>query len=233
MALDARLSKLSANFKKVTPIAASFSNIDDGDYIADIKEIKLGTAKKGRTQIVVEWEIADGDFAGKTQKQFYGLSDDKGNADETGMGYWKNITEVLGATDYPEDMNLWQEYFDGWIAQNTSLFEITAKKNGDYVNVYVNGVSEYTKGEEAAVEEGVAEEGAEEVEAVEDIVEEELVEGVAEEVQQIVTPVKKIVVKPVAKLPVKVAVAKVTPVVVKPVVRASVQEVKKVTLARR
>jgi hypothetical protein len=180
MAVDARLSKLSATFKKVTPIAASFTNIEDGDYIGDIKEMKLGTAKKGRTQVVLEWEVADGEFAGKTQKQFYGLSDDKGNADETGMGYWKNVSEIIGL-DLPEDMNLWQETFDEFVANNTSLFDITAKANGQYTNVYVNGVSEFTKGEEGAegVEEVAAEEVVEEEAAVEEVVEEEIIEEVA------------------------------------------------------
>ena len=197
MSVNQVLSKLSVSWKKVTPIAASFSSIPDGDYIGDIKEIKLGTSKKGRTQIVFDWEIADGEFAGKTQKQFYGISDDKGNADETGMGYFKNVCEVIGL-DLPEDLNLWQETMDEFVANNTSLFEIGAKANGQYTNIYVNGVSEYTKGEELVAGEEVAEEEVVEEELAE-VAEEEVFEEVPEEVQQVKAPVRKTVAKPVAK----------------------------------
>ena len=218
------LSKLSAMWKKVTPIAASFSNIPDGDYIGDIKEIKFGNAKKGRFQVVLDWEVADGEQAGQKQKQFYGLSNDNGVPDEQGMGYFKNVCEVMGL-DLPEDLNEWQEYFDAFVESNKLLFNITAKANGNYVNVYCNGVSEYTKGEE-----GEAEAEAEanlEVAEVEEGVEE--VEEGAEEEQQVVVPTKKVVavVKPVAKLP----VAKVT---AKPTVKVVAQPAKKVVqLARR
>ena len=206
MSVNPKLSKLSVSWKKVEPITASFSNIPDGDYIGDIKEMKLGESKKGRIQVTLDWEIADGDFAGKVQKQFYGLSDDKGNPDEKGMGYFKNVCEVVGV-DLPEDLNLWQETFDTFVASNTSLFEITAKEKGGYVNVYVNGVSEeYSKGTEGA------ETATEEEElVVEDVTEEEVVEEVEEEVQEVVAPVRKIVAKvapkPVAKVAAKVTVA--------------------------
>lgn len=196
MSVNAKLSKLSASWKKVTPISASFSNIPDGDYIGDIKEMKLGESKKGRTQVTLEWEIADGDLTGKTQKQFYGLTDDKGNADDTGMGYFKNLCEVIGL-DLPEDLNLWQDALDEFVANNLSLFEITAKEKNGYVNVYVNGVSEYSKGTEAATEEELE---------VADVTEEEVIEEAEEEVQEVVAPVRKIVAKVTAKPAVKAAV---------------------------
>ena len=215
MSVNPKLSKLSASWKKVAPIAAGYDNIPDGEYIGDLKEMKLGESKKGRIQVVVEWEVADGEFAGKTQKQFYGLSDDKGASDETGMGYFKNVCEVIGL-DLPEDLNLWQESMDEFVANNLSLFDITAKANGQYVNVYVNGVSEYTKGGEEAQAEGEGEgEVAEEVveEEVQEVVEEEVIEEAAEEeVQEITPPVRKTLAKPtakpVAKPPVAKAVAK-------------------------
>jgi hypothetical protein len=194
MSVNPKLSKLSVSWKKVTPIAASFANIPEGDYIGDIKEIKLGQSKKGRWQVIFDWEIADGEFAGKTQKQFYGISDDNGNPDETGMGYFKNVCEVIGL-DLPDDLNLWQETMDDFVANNTSLFEINAKANGQYTNIYVNGVSDYTKGQET--EEGVAEEAVEE--EIAEVEEEEVIEEVPEEVQQVKAPVKKTVAKPIAK----------------------------------
>ena len=192
------LSNLSKTWKTVEPIAASFSNIPDGDYTGDLKELKLGTAKKGRTQVVVDWEVADGELAGKTQKQFYGLSDDKGIADATGMGYWKNVCEVIGL-DLPEDLNLWQAAMDEFVGNSVALYDITAKANGQYTNVYVNGISDYTKG---TGEEQVVEEQAGEEVVAEEVVEEEL--EVVEEVpeQEVVVPTRKALAKPVVTRPV-------------------------------
>jgi hypothetical protein len=220
MAISAKLSKLSATWKKVTPIVSSFSNIADGDYIGDLKEMKIGESKAGRTQVVVEWEVADGELAGKKQKQFYGLTDNVGNADEVGMGHFKNVTEILGL-DLSEDLNLWQEEMDAFVASNTALFEITVKAKGDYSNVYVNGVSEYSKGgEEAAVEETTTEE------EVVDVTEEEVVEEAAEEVQEVVVPAKKVVAKVTARPIAKPAVA------AKPVAKTAVPVKKIVSLKR-
>ena len=207
MAISQKLSKLSASWKKVAPIASSFSNIADGDYIGDIKEMKLGESKAGRTQVILEWEVADGELAGKKQKQFYGLTDNAGNADEVGMGHFKNVCEILGV-ELSEDPNAWQEEFDAFVAGNVALFDITVKAKGEYSNVYINGVSEFTKGKEGTA---AAAEGEEEVVEVQ---EEEVVEEVPEEVQEVVVPPKKIVAKVTAK---PVAVAKVTAKVALPV----------------
>lgn len=114
----------------------------------------------------------------------------------------------------PDELNLWQEAMDEFVTNSTSLFDIVAKANGEYVNVFVNGVSEYTKGtegEEEAVEETVEEEVVEEEEeAVEEVTEEEVEEEVEEEMQEVKLPVKKVVAKVVAK-PVAKPVAKTAP----------------------
>jgi hypothetical protein len=215
MTVNNVLSNLSKTWKSVEPIVASFSNLPDNDYIGDLKELKLGNAKKGRVQVVAEWEVADGELAGKTQKQFYGLSDDNGTADPTGMGYFKNVCEVIGL-DLPDDLNLWQEAMDEFIANSTALYDITAKKgNTGYTNIFINGISEHTKGTEEESVEEVAEEAVEE--EVVEVGEEEIVEEVAEEVQEVVAPVRKMVAKPVVKV-----------VATKPVVKAVVLPAKKV-----
>lgn len=236
MSVNQKLSKLSASWKKAAPIAAGFENLSDGDYIGDLKELKLAEAKKGRVQVEVTWEVADGELTGKTQKQFYGLSDNVGVADETGMGYWKNVCEIIGL-DLPEDLNLWQETFDEFVGSNLSLFDITAKANGQYCNVYVNGVSEYTKGAEGeeAAEEVAEEETVEEVaeeETVEEVAEEEVTEEVEEEVQEVKLPVRKVVAK-VAPKAVAKPVAPVAKVVAKPVAKAVALPAKKVVTLKR
>lgn len=216
------VSALVAAWKKAEPIAAAFSNVPDGDYVGDLKAIELGNAKKGRLQVVFTWEVADGEHAGATQKQFYGLTDDKGNADEKGMGYFKNVTEVIGL-DLPEDLRLWQDAFNEFLGVNASaLYEIAVKVNGNYANVYVNGVSELTKGTEG--EEEVAEEIGEEEGVVEEIAEEVVEEEQVEEVQEVRAPIRKVVAKvvakPVAKVAAKVAAKPVAQVTKKVVVLA-------------
>lgn len=209
MAISNKLSNLSKSFKKVAPITASFTNIPDGEYIGDLKEMKLGESKKGRTQVELTWEVADGDLAGKTQKQFYGLSDNAGNADEVGMGYFKNVCEVLGI-DLSEDLNVWQEEMNEFVAVNQTLYDIAVKSNGNYANVYCNGDSGCVKGtgEEETTEE-TAEETTEEEMEVSEVEEEAVEEEVGEDVQEVVVPKKKIVAKVVAKVAVPVKKAAV------------------------
>lgn len=205
MAVSNKLSSLSKMWKTTQAVQPSFSNVPEGDYVGDLKEMKLEESKKNaRLQVVTTIEIADGDYVGKTVKRFDGL--DK----EQSIGYFKGLCEVIGF-DIPEDIELLQEALDEFIANNTDLFNITIKVNDKYSNVYINGVSEFTKGEEGEAEEGseeVEEETSEEEEEGEIVDEEEVEEEVAEEEeeeQEVVAPKKKVVVKPIAKAPMKVA----------------------------
>ena len=223
------LSTLGATWKKVEATTGSFSNVPDADYLGDLKEIKLAQSKKGRWQVEFTWEIADGEQSGRTQKQFYGVSDNNGNPDSVGMGYFKGTCEVIGL-DLSEDANVWQDEFNAFLSENSNaLYDITVKANGNYANVYVNSVSESTKGVEGEGEEQAGtEEVGEEEGVVEEVGEEVVYEEAVEEVQQVVVPKKKVVVvtKPVAK-PIAKAIAK-------PVAKAVAQPVKKVVqLARR
>lgn len=192
MAIAAKLSQLSKSWKRVQPITPSFATIPDNDYVADLKEMQVEESKKsGRLQVVSTYEIADGEFDGKTIKRFDGLDS------EQSMGYFKGYCAVIGL-ELPDDMELLQESMDEFIANNKDLFDIRVVTNGQYQNVYINGVSEFAKGgeEEEVVEE--VEEVVEEVEEVEEVVEE--VE------QEISPPQKKFLSKVLAKLPVKVVV---------------------------
>jgi len=221
-----KLSKLSAMWKKVAPIQPSFSNVPDGDYIGDLKEMKLADAKKsGRLQVEMTFEIADGEFEGKTCKRFDGVEE------ETGMGYYKNICEVIGF-DIPDDMTLWQEHMDAFVENNTTdLYDITVKTNDKYANVYVNGVSDFTKATEEVVEE-VVEEGAEEVVEEEiEVVEEQ--EVVVPSRRTVAKPVAKVAAKPVAKVAVPIKRAVVTQPVRKAVQPATTGGRKIVSLQRK
>lgn len=187
-----KLSRLSAMWEKVEAIVPSFSNIPDSDYVGDIKEMVLGDAKKsGRLQVVTTLEVADGDYAGKTVKRFDGVEE------ETGMGYFKNLCEVIGL-DLPPDLNAWQETMDAFVGDpnRIDLYDFTTKttkgKEGqEYSNVYINGISEYTKGEGVAQEEVVQEEAQQE-----EVVQEEAP-------QEIVAPTRRAAPAKVAAQPVK------------------------------
>jgi hypothetical protein len=207
MAVSNKLSSLSKMWKTTQAVQPSFSNVPEGEYIGDLKEMKLEESKKSaRLQVVTTIEIADGDYVGKTVKRFDGL--DK----EQSIGYFKGLCEVIGF-DIPEDIELLQEALDEFIANNTDLFNITIKQNDKYSNVYINGVSDFTKGEEGEAEEEegleeVSEEEAGEEEGKEIVNEEEFEEEVGEEEeeeQEVVAPKKKVVTKPMVKAPVKVA----------------------------
>lgn len=207
MAVSNKLSSLSKMWKTTQAVQPSFSNVPEGEYVGDLKEMKLEESKKSaRLQVVTTIEIADGDYVGKTVKRFDGL--DK----EQSIGYFKGLCEVIGF-DIPEDIELLQEALDEFIANNTDLFNITIKVNDKYSNVYINGVSEFTKGEEGEAEEEseeVEEETSEEEEEgeivnEEEVEEEEVAEEEEEEEQEVVAPKKKVVAKTIAKAPVKVA----------------------------
>lgn len=233
MAVSNKLSSLSKMWKQTASVQPSFSNVPEGDYVGDLKEMKLEEAKKsGRLQVVTTIEIVDGDYTGKTVKRFDGL--DK----EQSIGYFKGLCEIIGL-DIPDDLNNLQEAMDDFIANNADLFNITIKNNDKYSNVYINGVSEYTKGgeegeeeagEEVSEEEVSEEEVSEEEEIVEEgDIEEEVGEEVEEEEQEVRQPVRKAVakasVKVAAKVPVKVAA--------KAPVKVSAQPAKKVVLKGR
>lgn len=189
MTVASKLSQLTKTWKKVQPVQPSFSNVSDGDYVGDLKEMKLTEAKKsGRLQVESSYEIADGEFAGKAVKRFDGIEE------ETGMGYFKGYCEVIGM-EIPEDLELLQETMDAFVAGNTDLFNLTVRINNGYANVYVNGVSEFTKAEEGEGGEEVAEEQVEEV--VEEVVEEQEVTPPPTTRRTITKPVAKPVAKPV------------------------------------
>lgn len=216
MAIASKLSQLAKTWKKVAPQTASFSQVPDNEYVASIKEMKLEESKKkGRLQVVTSFEIADGDYTGQTVKRFDGIED------ETGMGYFKGLCEIIGM-DIPDELELLQDAMNEFVANCNDLFNINVKSNNGYSNVYVNGVSDLVQSEEGE-EEQQEEEVQEEETVEEETQEEEVVEEVEE--QEVKPPVKvkmqsKPMTKPVAKPTVKIAPKPVA----KPVVKVAVKK---------
>ena len=153
-----KLSELTKEWKTTVPIAGGYVNIPDGDYVGDLKEMKMEEAKaSGRLQICSSFEIVasdDPDQEGKTIKSFDGLDN------KTSRGYFKDKCNIIGL-DLPEDAKDWQDTLDAFVANpdRVDLYNITiktskGKNEKDYSNVFVNGISEYTKGVEGETVEG-------------------------------------------------------------------------------
>jgi hypothetical protein len=158
--------------------------VPDGDYVGDLKEMKVEESRKsGRLQVVSTYMIVDGDNEGSTVKRFDGIDE------EISMGYFKGYCEVIGL-ELPDDLEVLQEICNVFVSGNEDLFNLTVKTKDKYANVYVNGISEFVKSE--------GEEETEEVEEEEEEVEEE-VEEEEEEEEEVTLPVKKITGKPAMK----------------------------------
>lgn len=234
MAVNAKLSQLSKMWKSAQSIQPSFSNVPEGDYVAQLVEMKLGEAKKsGRLQVISTYNIMDGEFEGKSVKRFDGLDN------ETSVGYFKGLCEVIGL-DLPEDLSVLQEAMDEFVEQNNDLFNITIKMTEDkqtkqkYSNVYVNGISEFSLGEEGeGGEEGEEESEGEGEEGGEEFVEGEEGEGEGDgegveevvEEQEVTPPIKKFAKQTVTKSPQKTVAKPVTKPVSKPVVSPPVKKI--------
>jgi hypothetical protein len=156
-----------------------YVKIPTGDYVADLKEMKLAQSKKGKWQVISTYEIIvdqqGGGNEGQTVKRFDGLED------ETNIGYFKGYCEIIGF-DVPQDLNTLQAEMDAFIeksAQSGEYFDIhvdTSPGEGgrEYTNVYVNGVNgEFVAGE-GTVEEGAAE-----------VVEEQVADEVQQQAEQV------------------------------------------------
>lgn len=238
-----KLSELTKMWKTVTPIAGGYVNVPDGDYIGDLKEMVIEDAKaSGRLQVASTFEIVDGEQEGKTVKSFDGLD----NA--TSAGHFRHKCEVIGL-DLPEDAKLWQESFDAFIADpaRVDLYNITVKTNKgkdgkDYSNLYVNGISEFTKGEGEAVAEDAVDSGEvlmtqEELDAQEqaqaDADAQAQAEADALAAQQIQQPRRVVAARPVAQVAKPVARV-ATPVrVAQPVARVAAKPVAPVAGMRK
>ena len=235
-----KLSELTKMWKTVTPIAGGYVNVPDGDYVGDLKEMVIQDAKaSGRLQVASSFEIVDGEQEGKIVKCFDGLD----NA--TSAGHFRHKCEVIGL-DLPEDAKLWQEVFDTFIADSArvDLYNITMKTNKgkdgkDYSNLYVNGISEFTKGDEAAegaVDNGEVEMTQEELDAQEqaqaDADAQAQADAEAVAAQQIPQPRRVVAARPVAQVakPVARVAAPVVRVAAKPV--APVAGVRKIIAKR-
>jgi hypothetical protein len=130
------MSKADA-FDAAKPMGA----IDGGKYVALLAEMVLQDPDEKGQSARVTYEIAtEGEFRGQKVTQFYKLFE----ADETpgkGLQFLKRDLVVLGQPDvkFGDLENVFEELVSQQIGCN-----VTVKQNGQFTNVYLNGITEDT-----------------------------------------------------------------------------------------
>lgn len=124
-------------FDDTKPLGA----IDGGKYVALIAEMTLQKPDEKGQSARVTYEIAtDGEFRGQKVTQFYKLFE----ADESigkGAAFLKRDLAVLGQSDVKfGDL---EEVFEQIVADQIGC-NVQVKQNGQFTNVYLNGVTEDT-----------------------------------------------------------------------------------------
>lgn len=113
--------------------------VDPGKYEAIIGEMVLQPEDEKGQSVRVNFEIAtDGEFRGEKLAQFYKCFEANGDPGK-GLNFLKRDLAILGKPDvkFSELEDVFQEIVD---AQTGVL--ITVKQNGQYTNVYLNGLCE-------------------------------------------------------------------------------------------
>lgn len=115
--------------------------IDGGKYVALIGEMILQKEDEKGQSARVSYEIAtDGEFRGQKVTQFYKLFEADGSIGK-GAAFLKRDLAVLGHADVKfGDL---EEVFEQIVADNVGA-NVTVKQNGQFTNVYLNGVTEDT-----------------------------------------------------------------------------------------
>lgn len=119
----------------------AMGQIDGGKYVALIGEMILGAEdEKGQSARVV-YEIAtDGEFQGQKVTQFYKLFEADGAVGK-GAAFLKRDLAILGHADvrFGDLEDVFEQIVDQKIGCNVQV-----KQNGQFTNVYLNGVTEDT-----------------------------------------------------------------------------------------
>lgn len=124
-------------FDQQKPLGA----IDGGKYVALIGEMILQDPDEKGQSARVSYEIAtDGEFRGQKVTQFYKLFE-ADNSIGKGAAFLKRDLAVLGQADVKFG-NL-EKVFEQ-IVEDKIGCNVTVKQNGQFTNVYLNGITEDT-----------------------------------------------------------------------------------------
>lgn len=116
--------------------------IDGGKYVAIIGEAILQDKDEKGRSCRFQYEIAtDGEFRGQKVTQFYKMFEADGSAGK-GLAFLKKDLAVLGYSDIKfGDL---EQVFEEIVEKNIGC-NVTVKQNGQFTNVYLNGLSEDTE----------------------------------------------------------------------------------------
>lgn len=115
--------------------------IDGGKYVALVAELVLGESDDKGQSARATYEIAtDGEFRGQKVTQFYKLFESDGSIGK-GAAFLKRDLAILGHEDvkFADLKDTFEEIVNDQIGVN-----VTVKQNGQFTNVYLNGVTEDT-----------------------------------------------------------------------------------------
>lgn len=161
-----------------TDASEASNNLPTGTHTVRLNEITMKVdPKKGEAAIVV-FEAIDGDYEGKTARQFYKLKDIEGNKGP-GIAYLQRDLALLGYENIPgaKIKKTLKE-----ISDDQPMCVVNVKENGQYTNVYLQGLAEEgivdsddteAEEEEEETEEEESEDSEEETEETEEESEEE------------------------------------------------------------
>jgi len=141
------LKKLSKTWAKTEAKQASgFPKLEDGKYIVNLKEMKVGMSKKGRLQVATLFKVVKPKEAkGKEKMAFHGLEN------ENNISYFKGFAEVLGL-EVPDDIEDLPAAVESFVEDFEDTITIEVKTKGDFQNVSVIAVGDNKVSEDSESE---------------------------------------------------------------------------------
>ena len=184
------LEALKKAWKQGKQDAKEFSNptFNDGHYLTKIVKAEIGQSKKGTDQIIVDFQFIEGEYTGKSKRNWLTLDTDN----RQGFVMTLSNLERLGLGDTePETLESDLRTLLGRIVR-IALVTTTSKKDGqEYQNIRIEKVvgvdpdaqdaapvEDVAPEPDAETEEPEVEEAAEEEEEAEEVAEEEDEDGV-------------------------------------------------------
>ena len=117
--------------------AKKFSQVDDGNYVAAVPEIKIVKSSAGKIQTRIKYVILDeGKWFERPVFGYYTIDN------QEGFAYFKGFAEVVGMA-LPSKFSDIQAAANDFCAEFNGKVKITVKTNKDgFKNVYCNGLHE-------------------------------------------------------------------------------------------
>lgn len=144
MNVAAELDNLQGMYESTK--AKVFASIPDANYISTITDMKVKKTPSGKIQAQIKHTIVDGEYADKSQMQFFTIDN------EEGFAYFKGFCQVVGM-ELPAKMSDLQAAMNDFVAAFNGKLKITVKEGktknetgamvpSGFKNVYVNGFHE-------------------------------------------------------------------------------------------